>query len=70
MTSKIDVYPKIIVYCPKENSEINGNKCLNCQFFNGVSINDVNIAQGESFLFFRCFFKKSGQGENDNEKKN
>jgi hypothetical protein len=59
----IQIYLKMIAYCPKEEKEINGNKCLNCKHFQGISVNDFE--EGNPMLFFRCFYKKEAEARNE-----
>ena len=59
----IGVYPVIKVYCPKEQKEQDGNNCLNCKYFRGVSFNDYAADTEKSRLFFRCFYKDEAEEE-------
>jgi len=53
----IEVYPKIIVFCPKENKEINGNLCVNCENYQGISYNEADNGR----FYIRCFYKKEAE---------
>ncbi len=60
----IEVYPKLHIFCPKEQREQDGNICLNCEYFKGVSFNDYELKEaGKSMLFFRCFYKRKAEGK-------
>ena len=60
----IEIYPALTVFCPETQQEQDGNNCLNCKHFRGVSFNDYELREtGKSMLFFRCFYKKEAEAK-------
>ena len=47
----MQVYPKLIVLCPKVNQEQYGHKCKSCEFYNKLKVH------GE-YPFIDCKFDK------------
>ena len=45
----IAVYPKTIVYCPKNKQEQDGDSCKVCKFFAGYQLNTEE-------LYIKCEF--------------
>jgi len=55
----IEVYPKLIIFCPKEKDELDGNKCVKCPYFSGLDI------KANERIFIKCDFKSVGRGKNE-----
>ena len=51
-TTRYCVYPKIIVFCPKEKREKRGQECLNCEHFSGLK-----TCPQKGLIWIECDFK-------------
>ena len=55
----IEVYPKLIIFCPKEGKELDGNICVKCANFSGLDI------KANERIYIKCDFKNVGRGRNE-----